>query len=742
MPPLAVSVATLACWLVLQGLGYACDPGQPPGACRRACAGPDSAGTAGGSGDRPGFSHLVSLANSGVKPDCNPWLTADETELFYIIRDDRNGPPHPGFQGEWDIYLSHWDSVNQEWGPGTNLGPHINTSGSERRPSCTATGDTLFFERDSHIFLSVRVNGAFGPSTLLFPGRDPAITSDTQHLYYVQGGDIWVADRNGPITSWTNHRPLGPPVNTSHAENRPFVTADGTKLLFSDFGDPRPGGYGGDDIWVATWTGTAWSEPVTLGPPVDTDLWTCSPFLSRDGTRLFTGGEAFEGSRGDEDLWVAYLDSSLTPETVGPVAGQWTKVGELPGAWNVYDLAAGPDGTLYAATMPGARVFRSVDRGTSWTPTAHLPEAVIAYSLLVARDGAVYVGTYPHGDVFRTTDGGSSWQPTGNLTAATSVRALLETSDGRILAGTSPRSLVYATTDSGSTWTPLGTPVGLLSGVTTLFETTSGLLFAGGWGRPNRSDDGGLTWISQNLDPYFRENLSSIHSFLETEDGTLWCTGWVHQHNGYVFKSTNGGAAWDTTGTIMTGEVRAVRVYDIVEVEPGVLVIGFQTGPDSVACISCDGGLSWSPDGALGGAHEILRFLKLQDGTIYAATTPNGDVYRRTPGGTGATPPGEPGGGTTKYPGVAAVLGGSPNPFDASTIIRYQTPEHGVVMLSIVDVEGRRVRTLEQTDRGAGLHSSVWDGTDDAGHLLGSGVYFVRLEAASSVTYQKLTLLR
>lgn len=717
-----------------------CEPGKAPGSCRGTCAGrADPSGTIGDFGDRPTFSHLVSLPNSGCQPDCNPWLTAAEDELFYIIRDDRNGIPHAGYQGDWDIYLSQWDPVNRVWGPGTNLGPHINTVAAERRPSTTATGDTLFFERDSNIFLSFRTGGVFGPATWLFPGRDPAITSDVQHIYYVQGGDIWVADRDGPVGSWTNHHALGPPVNSSYAENRPFVSADGLKLFFSDFGNSRPGGYGGDDIWVSTWTGSGWSVPVSLGPPIDTDLWSCSPFLSRDGKRFFTGGEAFEGSRGDEDLWVAFLDSTLVPEPVVSPPGQWTKAGELPGAWHVYDIVASTDGDLYAATMPGARVFRSDDRGHSWAPTSPLAAALIAYSLLGASDGSVYVGTYPHGVVFRTTDDGASWQPTTSFSGATSVRALLETSDGRILAGTSPNNLVCATADSGNTWTPLGTPEGLMSGVTTLFETTSGLLFAGGWGRPHRSDDSGLTWDPTDLDPHFGTNLSSIHSFLETEEGTLWCTGWVHANGGYVFKSNNGGVSWDTTGTIQVGPVHAVRVYDIAEIGPDTLLSGFQTGPDSVACISVDGGDSWSVDGALPDAREILRFLKLQDGTVCASTTPNGDIYRRTPGVSGVGLPQENGRRALGQPSVAAVFGGSPNPFDTKTVIRFQTTVDARAQLSIIDTQGRFVRALDASRRLAGVHEVVWDGTDDAGQRVGSGVYFVRLETPGSVTFQKLT---
>ncbi len=717
----------------------ACEPGKPPGPCRQSVASGEQTQPQGAdSTRRTGFSHLISLPNSARNPDCNPWLTADEQEMFYIIRDGRYSPPQPGFQGDWDIYRSQWDPANQTWGPGTNLGPNINTAGTERRPSTTATGDTLFFERDDQILVAVRTGEVFGPPAVLFPGRDPAITSDLLHLYFVRGGDIWVADYDGSIYAWTNLHALGPPVNTNHAENRPFVSADGTRLFFSDFGNPRPGGYGGDDVWISNWTGSEWGTPVNMGPLINTDLWACSPFLSRDGKRFFTGGEAFEGSRGDEDLWVAFLDSAVASTLVTTPPGIWTKAGELPGAWNVYDLAVDTSGVLYAATMPGARVFRSSSGGHSWEPTAPLPAASIAYSLLAASDGSLYVGTYPHGDVFRTTNGGDSWEPTADLPAATAVRALLETADGRVLAGTSPVCRVYSTTTQGNAWDPLGAPADMMSGITTLFEASTGSLFAGGWGVPYRSDDGGVTWDPQSLDPYFGPNLSSIHSFLETEGGVLWCTGWVHAHGGYVFRSNDGGADWDTTGQVKVSSLRAIRVYDIVELEPGNLLIGFQTGPDSVAFVSSDAGESWAVDGTLPGAHEVLRFLQLPDGTVFAATAPNGDIYRRDPVGAGVDRSPEPARRGSGSPGVAAVLDGSPNPFSSGIELRFQVPRDGPARLSVLDAAGRMVRVLHDAETRAGTHRVEWDGTDAQGRRADAGVYFIRLEALGSVTYQKV----
>jgi photosystem II stability/assembly factor-like uncharacterized protein len=682
------------------------------------------------------FSHLISVESNNYDSDCNPWLTADETELFFIRYSGQYGPADDEYQGSWDIYHAYWDPVTQTWGPASNLGPNVNTDQAERRPTTTATGDTLFFSRSGSIYVSIRTDGEFGPATFVFQGSDPCLSSDGQHLYYVRSKDIWVADR-GPsqaVDDWINHRPVGPPVNTTdYAEVRPYISRDDSLLFFSDFGGPRPGGYGGGDLWVSRWTGSGWGEPENVGPPINVDRPACTPFYTADGKRLLTASESFEGSRGCEDVWIAYLDSLPQPELVSPPAGTWTKLGELPGAWNVYDLAEDADGVLYAATSPGARVFRSTDDGLSWETTAALPGAEIAYSLLVASDGSLYVGTYPNGDVFRSTDRGQTWQPTANLPAATAVRALLETHDGRILAGTSPICRIYATTDAGATWVPLGPTQGMENSVTVLFEDSHHVLYAGGWGpHPNLSTDGGTTW-----QPFFSfHSIGSVESFMEDSDGVLWMTGWGHDEGGFVAYSTGPGS-WTWCSPIQVDSVLAVRVYDIVETPQGDLLAGFQPGPARVCVRTSDGGTTWVTEGSLGGAHEILRFLRRSDGTILAATTPNGDIFRWTPGASES--PESP--RSPELVGVAGLCGVSPNPSPGRVSIRYQLPRAMACELEVLDARGRRIRRLAQGYVDGGIHRIAWDGTDAAGRRVANGFYFVRLRAGGTTSYEKFLLL-
>ncbi|MBL7074563.1 T9SS type A sorting domain-containing protein [candidate division KSB1 bacterium] len=72
-----------------------------------------------------------------------------------------------------------------------------------------------------------------------------------------------------------------------------------------------------------------------------------------------------------------------------------------------------------------------------------------------------------------------------------------------------------------------------------------------------------------------------------------------------------------------------------------------------------------------------------------------------------------------------------PTPFNTSTVISYSLPEHGLVNLTIYNVLGQRVKTLVEEFKPSGSHKTQWDGTDDQGRGVSSGVYIYQLRAAS-----------
>jgi C1A family cysteine protease len=83
-----------------------------------------------------------------------------------------------------------------------------------------------------------------------------------------------------------------------------------------------------------------------------------------------------------------------------------------------------------------------------------------------------------------------------------------------------------------------------------------------------------------------------------------------------------------------------------------------------------------------------------------------------------------------------------PNPFNPVTRIAYSIPEPARVELLIHDVGGRVVRRLVEAELPADDHTAVWDGRDDAGEAVGSGIYFYRLMADGRELARKMILLR
>jgi hypothetical protein len=83
-----------------------------------------------------------------------------------------------------------------------------------------------------------------------------------------------------------------------------------------------------------------------------------------------------------------------------------------------------------------------------------------------------------------------------------------------------------------------------------------------------------------------------------------------------------------------------------------------------------------------------------------------------------------------------------PNPFNPDTGIRYQLPEEALVKLAIFNVLGQPVRVLVDRNESIGFYSVRWDGRDDRGLVVPSGVYVVRLQANSFVAQHKITLLK
>jgi hypothetical protein len=93
--------------------------------------------------------------------------------------------------------------------------------------------------------------------------------------------------------------------------------------------------------------------------------------------------------------------------------------------------------------------------------------------------------------------------------------------------------------------------------------------------------------------------------------------------------------------------------------------------------------------------------------------------------------------------GRLVLHGAHPNPFNPSTLVRFELPHAGRVDLRILDVRGCRVATLlHEALRTAGSHAVAWDGRDEAGVAQPSGVYIAELRAGGEHRAARLVLVR
>ncbi len=83
-----------------------------------------------------------------------------------------------------------------------------------------------------------------------------------------------------------------------------------------------------------------------------------------------------------------------------------------------------------------------------------------------------------------------------------------------------------------------------------------------------------------------------------------------------------------------------------------------------------------------------------------------------------------------------------PNPFNPTTVIKFALPEAGATRLVIYDLLGREVRRLEMAVPEPGRYHFVWNGRNEYGTPVSSGVYMYRIKSEKDQVSRKMTLLR
>ncbi len=434
-----------------------------------------------------------------------------------------------------------------------------------------------------------------------------------------------------------------------------------------------------------------------------------------------------------DDIYVGYWDVGLLKSTDGGVSFKKATSG-MHYASNTFDIIVDPvaDGVVYAASgwweTNEGEVYVSTTHGESWTALNNgLPDAQVwSIALDITSDvnaRTLYATSYDHG-VYRTTDGGSQWVSVssglgvdGNLQAR---KVYIDPNNPRVIyAGFEARE-----TESGD-----------------VSQTTQGGLF--------RSRNSGASWVRlDGLTPQI--NVWDI--VVAPGDSLIVYTAVSGQYDhslgetfyGGVYKSTDGGLNW-TNSSNGFGPMDNLNVVALAMSPADNNILYAVTTDDPFHDRSSgrgifktiDGGASWFPiNDGLGVLYfEGITIDPTDASVLYAGSSGNGLLKGIDLDLTGYTQSEIPAGKTL-------LIQNTPNPFNPETHIRFFLPSQQDVSLKVFDLEGRLVRTLLNENLVAGSHNAFWDGRDNKGSGVASGVYFYQLKSRQVSLSRKMTLLK
>jgi len=265
--------------------------------------------------------------------------------------------------------------------------------------------------------------------------------------------------------------------------------------------------------------------------------------------------------------------------------------------------------------------------------------------------------------------------------------------------------------------------------------------------------NGNLAW-ADDLSIATAASTSYVAMAAVENDG--WTVAWLDSRDGYGIWaqhfSQDGTIHWTANGVRLSTPSPASSSLDVCWNgdfdNPGTCLVGWkETTGLRVQSIGADGLPDWDEGGVVmssgtGGYFELTLLKDINHGAVaaYRAGPSNNDVHAEhvyADGGLG--PP-------VSVPGFAADMGISlrihPNPFNPAATVSYAIPAAGHVELQVVDLRGRLVSTLVDGSVPAGHHEVTWNGRDDRGLHMPSGVYLSRLQAAGRVTHGRMMLVR
>jgi len=385
---------------------------------------------------------------------------------------------------------------------------------------------------------------------------------------------------------------------------------------------------------------------------------------------------------------------------------------------------------------------------------------------------------------FRTTSGlGVVWDSTYAITASSEeVFSACRVDDGVVLVGNSMNSahILKIDFDGNTVWSKSISIAPTNERPYSVCPTADGGLMVGGWvGVTGHRRDFCFIKLNSELDTLWHFTVGGSeddhgHWVLQTSDGGFVLAGTSASfYNGtcnYLVKiiqtyNTTVGAdvevALDSGVTVTFGNVTGEGdtelsvesdgpelpgTYLLVPVDPPVYYYLTSSASFDGAIEVC---IPYNPDAVLGDESELALFH--YDGATWTNILSSVDeVNNIICGVTTSLSPfvvAEPTPVSVDDPNAArpttfSLAQNYPNPFNSSTAIAFAVPRRSSVNLSIFNLLGRRIITLVEDTKSAGAYQIEWDGNDESGSPVASGLYLYRLQAGDYSETRKMLLLK
>ncbi|MFC1527967.1 T9SS type A sorting domain-containing protein [Candidatus Neomarinimicrobiota bacterium] len=419
-----------------------------------------------------------------------------------------------------------------------------------------------------------------------------------------------------------------------------------------------------------------------------------------------------------------FVETSPFPNWTSQSLGTDTHLNSVDAVSEIIAWTAGRNSTI----------LRTIDGGEYWDDRWTGQEDICFWSISgIDTENAIVTGTsgeWSDGTnvtyIYRTDDGGTNWIKVFELAQGfiDDVTMFNQTDGYAIGAEIDGNFLFLKTIDGGHNWEysptaplaqageyPLNTAINWIDKDNCWFGTSQSRLL--------NTTDGGNTWnvvitpLEENITVAFNKNGIGLSA-----------------SNFELVRTLDSGNTWETIEL-----PKFATILHLIKHQDNLWAMAWNT-----IYSSKDNGSTWEKQMSANISKTRIRYASFssnENGTFGWAVGNYGFIAKYKDPPTYVKIANE-----TTNPEHFSLSQNYPNPFNSTTSIIYKLPKVSKVVLTIYDIRGRKVRELINIKESAGYNSIVWDGLDDHGKLVSSGVYIYNLKAGEFSRSQKMLLLR